>query len=682
MRYQKRNKRGGEMTAYFEEMSGKGAPEWPYPVNYGKENEFTADVLVIGGGIAGCHAAINAARRGAKVIILEKGATVHSGCSGSGVDHWGAAYKNPACTSDLERAAEDSARRRSYVNGMASYITMQESYDALLDCEQMGLKFRDETDEFAGSPMRDEKSKILFAYDYSTRVNIRVINGAHIKPILYRELLRLGVKVIDRVMVTGLLSEGGKQGARVIGAMGVNVRTGEFYVVRAKSTVLSAAQYSGIWVFNTELAGSSVHLDCPNNVGEGTAAAWKAGAQLTLMERSKGPVHGSFGWPRFGVGSPTNTWFPCNLVDANGKEVPWVDREGNVLKDVSDRTALKAGASPTPDLVDMIARGEIVLPLYADLAGMPADERRAIWGIMIANEGKTRVPVYKAFNEAGFDPEKDMLQAPIVNAEVGGEGDGPPLWRSAAAGGGWGSGGLVVDWDLRTTLPGLYAAGNQIAGQNGGHPGAATTGRYAGRKAAEYAETVNAAVPDRKQIDAEKARVYQRVGQPGDVGWKELNSGTARIMQIYCGAYKSERMLKTGLWWLDSIKDSEVTRTYVRNPHELERYLECLSRLTISEIIINASLARKESNQVLDFHRVDYPESDPKESQKLITLKLKNDRIVIRSLPLNYYLEEPYAATFKENYEAHAGTNEMEDNDEQPGVFGTESGNPVSVAQN
>src|SRR3972149_4721335 len=115
----------------FDEMTGQGSSAWPYPVNYGKENEFSADVLVAGGGIAGCHAGINAAKRGMKVIVLEKGATVHSGCSVAGVDHWGAAYTNPACTTDLEQAAEATARRRSYVNGMLSYITMRETYEGL-----------------------------------------------------------------------------------------------------------------------------------------------------------------------------------------------------------------------------------------------------------------------------------------------------------------------------------------------------------------------------------------------------------------------------------------------------------------------------------------------------------------------------------------------------------------------
>ena len=643
----------------FEESTGQGAEAWPYDVNYGKENDFSTDVLIIGGGIAGCHAAINAARRGAKVAVVEKGATKRSGSGGAGVDHWGLAYGNPCSRVNLEEAVASSIQGRGYLNAMVTYITARESWDALLDVERMGLKFRDEDGEFAGAPFRDDKTRIMFAYDYTARTNIRVRQGARIKPVLYKEMLRLGVSVFDRVMATGLLTENGKAGGTVIGAMGVNIRTGEFYVFRSKAVILAAAQYSGIWVFNTELTGSSVHADDPNAVGEGTAMAFRAGATLALMERSRGPVRGGFGWPRFGVGSPTNTWFPCTIVDANGKEVPWVDREDNVLQNIAERTGFRVQAQTTPELADMVARGELVLPLYADLPGMPEHERRAIWGLMVGSEGKTRIPVYETYSKAGFDPDKDMLQAPITTHEVGGEGEGPPLWRSAAAGGGWGSGGLVVDWDLQTTLPGLYAAGNQIAGQNGGHPGAAATGRYVARKATAYATTVGLWAPDRRQIDAEKARIYQRVRKKGDVGWKELHAGISRVMQIYCGAYKSERMLQTGLWWLDSIRRSEAANTYVRNPHELGRYLECLTRLTISELIIHASLARKASSDILDFHRVDYAAIEPREWRKIITLRLQQDRVVTGDMPLHYYLSAPYMSTFKENYDVHCGLGEM-----------------------
>ena len=65
------------------------------PVNYGKMNEVVADVLVIGGGVAGLQAAINAARMGVKVAVLERGHAKRSGSGGAGVDHWHGAVTNP-----------------------------------------------------------------------------------------------------------------------------------------------------------------------------------------------------------------------------------------------------------------------------------------------------------------------------------------------------------------------------------------------------------------------------------------------------------------------------------------------------------------------------------------------------------------------------------------------------------
>ncbi len=641
--------------ADYQELIKKVTPEWPYPVNYGKENEVSTDVLIIGGGIAGCHAAINAAKRGTRVTIVEKGATIRSGCGGSGVDHWGAALTNPLSTITPDQIAERSTRQdyAPDMNGIIRYITMMESWDALLDMEKMGMQFRDINDEFAGAPFRDDKTKIMFAYDYVGRNNIRIRGGAKVKLYLYKELRRLGVQVYDRVMATSLLNEGSKQGERVIGATGVHTRTGEFYIFRAKATVLTTAHFSRIWVFSTELAGSDVDHDDPNCIGDGSVAAWRAGAEFTHMERSKGPTAGGFSWPRFGIGSPTNTWYPCNLVDANGREIPWVDGYGKKITTVEERTRSHREAQPTPDLANRIIRGDFVQPLYADLPSMPDYERRAIFGLMVGNEGKTRVPVYQIYTEAGFDPDKDMLQAPIIPYEAGGEGLGPPMWRTGAAGGSWSGGGVVVDWDLRTSLEGLYAAGNQVAANWGGHPGAASTGRYAGRKAAAYARTARDPVLHRQQIDDEKKRVYEFVRSVGDVGWKELHAGISRVMQIYCGEFKSKKMLERGLWWLNSIRESEATRIIVRNPHELVRYLECQTRLSISEMIIHACLARKASSRSLDFKRIDYPIVDPPEWNKFVTTRLENGEVKIGDLPANYWVLPPYAPTHRENYEKH-----------------------------
>ncbi|MBW1802263.1 MAG: FAD-binding protein, partial [Deltaproteobacteria bacterium] len=440
-------------------------PGWPYPVNYGRENEVTTDILIIGGGIAGCHAAISAAKRGAKVVIIDKGPVIRSGHGGAGVDHWHGACTNP-CSQitpdeliDTYQGCRSGLATGEYGSGAATYILFRESYDALLDMERMGMKIRDVDDEFAGAEFRDEDTKLLFAYDYENKFVLRV-QGATVKPALYKECKRLGVEICDRIMVTGLLTEKGKPGARVIGATGLNVRTGEFYIFSSKATIISTGPTSGLWVFSTELKGLAAVSGEPNCAGDGNAIAWKAGAEFTLMDASM-PSSGGFSYPQYGTGNAHNTWFACSIVDDRGREIPWVDRDGNRLNTVSERyrpapgqrvfyhgpppfTYELQGPRLIPDLAERIKKGEYVLPFYADLPGMPAHERNAIFRLMAAHEGKTRIPIYEYYTRAGFDPDRDMLQANVLPPDAAGQygpwwlGMGPPQWRQMAFGGGGG----------------------------------------------------------------------------------------------------------------------------------------------------------------------------------------------------------------------------------------------------
>jgi succinate dehydrogenase/fumarate reductase flavoprotein subunit len=649
---------------------------WPYPTNYGKENEVTADVLILGGGVAGCHAAVHAARRGAKVVVVDKGPVIRSGSGGAGVDHWHAACTNPCSNVTPDEMMEAVRPFGDYSygefgNGITCYIQCKESYDALMDLEQMGIKVRDVDDKFVGAEFRDEKTKLMFAYDYVNKTCIRVNGGAHIKVSLYNELKRLGVQIYDRIMVTSLLTEDGKQGGRLVGATGVSVRTGEFYIFNAKSAILSMSVFAGQWVFSTELTGFGSIFNDPNNSGDGTAMAWNAGAELALMERS-GQVlsSGFFRYPPYGTGDHNNTWFACTIVDANGKEIPYVDRDGNILKTVSERYRPAPGQkfslygrmgdysiwapSLIPDLSERIAKGEYVLPLYADLPAMPEQERRAIWGLMIYNEGKCSI-IYENYCKAGFDPDKDMLQLPVMPPERYGHGPawesyGPRQWREGAFGGG---GGIVFDWDLKSNIEGLYVAGSQQY-SGGTHSHAAATGRYAGRKAAGFAVGARLGAIDRKQVAEEKARVYAPVMRKDGIGWKELRAGLCRVMQDYCGEFKSEQILQMGLNWIRSIRESEAPTAFARNPHELCRVLECFTHLTIGEIIMQASLARKASSALLDFKRLDYPDVDPPDWNKIVTIRQVNNSIKIGELPMKYWLLPPYAPSCGENYTKHS----------------------------
>jgi succinate dehydrogenase/fumarate reductase flavoprotein subunit len=640
---------------HFEDLIEDKAPRWPYPVSYGKENEVSCDVLVLGGGIAGCWAAIGAARKGAKVVLVDKGVVKTSGAGGSGVDHWHAAVTNPACKISPEEFTEAVIEdNHGWRCGVSQYITCRESYDCLLELEKMGVKIRDSEDEFKGAEFRDEATKLMFAYDYTAKYTVRVW-GSNAKPALEKECIRLGVKLYNHVMVTSLLNKGGKQGARIVGATGVNTRTGEFYTFKGKASILCMFLPQRNWIFSTELKGLYTSHRPHTSTGDGHAIAWKAGAEFAGLERSRPAGGGPYGYPQYGVGNTSNTWYACTMVDANGKEIPWVNRDGQILETVSERYKPAdgqrffiadmsreykyRGPMLIPDWRERVRKGEFALPIYADIPSLPDLERKALWGLMIAQEARTLIPVYWTYNRAGFDPDKDMLQY----YDGGWIGVGLPQWRDSAD-----CGGLVVDWDLRTSLKGLYAAGGQIFA-SGDHAYAASTGRYAGRKAADYAGNISQAEPDRQQIEIEKQRIYAPVNKESGMDWKELNAGVCRVMQDYCGELKNEELLKIGIKWFDEIEKGEAATTIARNPHELGRVLEVFNIMTVGKMIMEASRARKCSNPFLGFTRLDYPEVDPAEWRRWVTLKLTDGQVKAGSLALDYY------GNFKDNYEAHCG---------------------------
>ncbi len=449
--------------------------EWPYKVDYDKTNEVQTDVLIVGGGIAGTFAAIAAAKRGLKVAIIDKADIVRSGCAGSGVDHWiSRSPDSPETPEEYSETLRAGVGRGKYAVMSAYYIQAMEAYDALMELEKIGLPIRDYKDEFKGAPFRDDKTKLMFAYDYERKICIRLRGGAQMKPLLKAECERLGVQLFQFMIITSLLNEGGKPGNRIIGATAVNARTGEFYVFNAKAVIIATGESPALWVFNTELNGSASYFFDPNETGEGQAIGLRAGAQFTNMEGNTGWFNsaGGFARPPYGTGDMHNTWYACPIVDAQGKRVPFVDKNG---KEVTLEECYRPGpgAVPrgpfhnleyhlTPKLIEGLKTGEYKLPLYADLPSMPPLERRALWGLMVGNEGKTNYSVYKMYNKYGFDPDKDMIEVTMLPIEFyagpvpfWASFGGYPLWRSTTGD----DCIMVTDWNLKSNLDGLYGAG-------------------------------------------------------------------------------------------------------------------------------------------------------------------------------------------------------------------------------
>ncbi len=621
--------------------------KWPYNIEFGQEECVESDILVLGGGIAGCFAALSAARRGQKVVLVEKGATIRSGSAGTGFDHWESACTNPCSKVTSKEIAEAYVDEQDHLsNGIAHYICCEEGWDRLLDLEEIGGKIRDTEDAFKGADFRDDETKLMFAYDYENKFTLRVW-GKTFKPALYKELKKLGVKIYDYTEATSLLTVTEKGRKRGTGAVGMNTHTGKIMVFRSKATILAMSRPARIWLFNADLPGLCEFRPL-NSIGSGHAMGWRAGVEFTMMEKSVRAEFSAAGssFPPYSAGNNHNTWYACTMVDARGVEIPYLDRDGNELKTVKERFLpvkgqkffLKGGVIDEPKYAyrgpetvpfDELMKQGYKLPFYADMSRMPKPEREVIWGMMIGNEGKTQIPVLDYYNRRGFDPEKKAMQ-------VYGTG-----WTSASFSDDerqlFGApGGIMHDWDLKTNIDGIYAGGDQLFGSDcAGF--AAATGYYAARKASDYANTVSLADIDRKQVDEEIERLYAPMYVEEGYGWKELNWAIAKCMRNYCGAIKNEALLVQGLDLLKSYREEIVPKLSCHNPHELVRTHEVLDILQVAEIILEACRMRKSSSKPLCFTRSDYPELDPESDHHFITIRCEGGKAVRGDVKLDYF---------------------------------------------
>ncbi len=635
------------MGTWHEYLQSAGTPpEWPYPIKFGEEKELEADVLVLGGGIAGCWASISAARTGAKVVLMEKGDVRRSGAGGPGCDHWCNVPGNPCSRVDPDTwAIEEMKAGGDFSNGIGIQIQCREDWDTLQEMEMMGGKIRDDKDEFLGVEGRDEKTKLMFSPRYSAHAGLGLpptygqpdfnppdkrnnmvirIWGSTFKPALKKECKRLGVTILDRVMATSLLNEDGKQGGRVVGATGLNVRTGEFVIVKAKAVIMSAGGSGQIWFMDMEHGGYS-SMYSRNASGDGTAMAWRAGAKLTMME-SSAPYRIATGLKhKWYTGGGDASYENIPVVDSNGKKLPYATQgweDGGAMW--TDTAKMREG----------IQSGEYELPFYADFAGIDPKESNATWNLMLNEESTTKIMV-KTMTEGGFDYKRDQ----IMNYNLM-EFQGSQQYREP------GRGGLMVDWDLKTNLDGLYAAGTATF-QPGDHSYAAATGRYAGRKAAAYAKSTELGKACREQIEREKERVLAPTKRKDGIEWKELHNGLSRAMQYFVGEFKSERTLDLALEEIERIEKYAVPQLYALDPHKLMRSLEDLSMIEHAKVIIQAMKERKLSNMRLGISRVDYPNDDPEDAKYYLALKQVDGKVEFERVPIRYW------GNMKEEYEAH-----------------------------
>ena len=552
------------------------------------EEVLQTDVLVIGGGLGGCMAAIKASEEEVDVTLIEKSVLRRGGNAATGL------HRIPLIHPDFNMSWEDYARKSAawgeIVNEDLTYTVARDSYGIINDLEAWGIKIRWDD----GSFLFDVAPDIIFP----EKVTAYPPEGSSFKPKLAKQVRKQGVRVLERTMVTSLLTEDGTAGKRVIGATGLNTRTGEFTLIKAKAVIIaSGGGYRTYRHPDTCFAPTrNISAGCPTNVGEGVVVAFRAGAEILNMELWKqSPVWKDY--EHWGVG-PVAFLHGSRVIDNRGEPIAAV-RSPDDMKRAMVFNWVKAE--------QMEGRG----PVYYDLTFLDEEKIREKEEAL-----KRECEAYFVYMRArGLDMRKTPLEYEIH----------APYHHNNQA-------GIAIDHNGKTSLEGLYAAGDSHGGGwRFSSMGAFVFGARGAKEAAQYAKSASMADVNRKQVESEKERVFEPLTQNGDINPLEFEDRVRHLVTDYVGFLRSEGKLRRGLDRLLYFKEGFLSQLRAENIRELVRSLEVKAIVDMAEMHMRSALFRTESRilPAAIHYRVDYPDSDNENWRKHTVLKRENGEIKI-----------------------------------------------------
>jgi succinate dehydrogenase/fumarate reductase flavoprotein subunit len=552
------------------------------------------DVLVIGGGLAGCMAAIKASEvAGLQVTLADKSNTLASGAAAGGIDHiW--SYIPPVHEKmgyTIEEMAEDHRQgiaygffRRDLFDLVAGNM-----FNRVLDLETFGIRFRYENSNVPG-----QFRIVPQFHSVPTSFNF---DGTPLKLKLTREAKRRGVNVLNRIQMTDLIVTDGQ----VSGAVGVETRTGDIYFFKAKAVVLSSGRSNRL---GRNLTGFDFNTRIPSPLsGDGISMAVRTGLPIINIEFLSGRALAPCGNYNPNYGDPRNTVQPAARI---------LDEKGNVLiprtqfynwdrlgKDKWTKEVRKRWLEGRKQLLEtrrlMVKRHEEGGgPFYLDFSQATDQEMEYIeWSIK--NEGRGTQFLRYFQGEEGADLRKNMQEyAGYWPRELSG---------NAAM-------GLWVDKNLETEVKNLFGAGDVVGGLPwAAAPGAFTMGWHAGEMASNRARARSKFLPvSEEPAQARRASCSDILNRGRGFYWKEVETSVQNILDFYCGDIRSEPMLRRGL---ERLEDAKAAPLKAENPHELARSLDVKSIIDNTELVLRSSIERKESRPIPNgFRRAEYPEKD------------------------------------------------------------------------
>jgi succinate dehydrogenase/fumarate reductase flavoprotein subunit len=541
------------------EMGMSTPAKTPYPVLH-------CDVLVIGGGSAGAMAAIRAKELDPRcdVVVLEKGDMKYSGCIARGMDALNIVAVPGISTPELYVEANGMACE-GIMDEPPGYIMAKRSWDLMKKLESWGVCF----------PVDDDGSYEVLQVHPKGRFCV-TMKEPELKTMLAARAKELGVRVVNRSMAVELIRRDG----RVAGAVAMNVRSGEIFVVSAGAVILSAGGTARFGLPNNGYLYGV--YDYPGNTGDGYCLAYRAGAELSGFEY---------------------TLIYYIVKDINAPLLYITLTRGAKLLNAFGFDKSREHPSIKSMLVDHHREGSG--PMRIVMSHLPEERIRSIEDILFTTERPVQERFYKG---RGVDFRTGEIE----------------LWPTECfLCGGHGLTGVRVNERAETTVPGLYAAGDTSLVARGHLSGAFVFGEIAAEGALEFARETRKGEADFETARRVDAYCRERLSQGGNrVAIEEFEYKVRRIINDYIVPPKNEYKLDRALWWMERFRKELSDTVRVGTVHDLFKSFEIDNIIQCAAMSAHASKARKESRWGMWHFRTDYPERNDADFMKHIVLSM------------------------------------------------------------